>query len=275
MLRHCIQLYNFLFPRLTFCLNPPQILIMIPSLLLPLYLPLLPSTAAWVFSWTDPSGQLLTDHGSQTQACRQIDNPEGNVFDWDAEGGSLCLYLYDNTDCSDPSAGYTCKPWPWDNHESGSHILSYEIVQNGTSGTSSSTVASSTATLSTTGTVATATSTSTSSSASGSTENGSSLSGGAIAGVVVGVLAAGALSGILFFFFLWRRRSAAPTAAVQPGTRMSELQAGEKPYQEPASSSLFSQQPVVVRELPGSHAASEMGGVERAELDGSPMYGKF
>lgn len=245
-------------------------MILNPLLLSSLYLLLLPSTAAWVFSWTDPSGQLLTDHGSQTQACRQIDNPEGNVFDWDTEGENLCLYLYENTDCTDPSAGYTCNPWPWDNHESGSHILSYEIVQNGTSG------ASPTATLPITS--GTATSTSTSSSAPGSTENDSSLSGGAIAGIVVGVLAAVAIAGILFFFLFWRRRrsSGAAAAPVQPGTRMSELQATEKPYQEPAPSSLSSQQPVVVRELPGSHAASEMGpAVERAELDGSPMYGKL
>lgn len=63
---------------------------------------------------------------------------------------------------------------------------------------------------------------------------------------------------------------------------MSELQADDdKPRQElpPSSSqSLYQQQQQQRRlgELHGSHVASEMGpGVQRAELDGSPAYGKI
>lgn len=59
---------------------------------------------------------------------------------------------------------------------------------------------------------------------------------------------------------------------------MSELQAaGDKPYEDPppsSSQSLYQQQRL--RELPGSQIVSEMGpGVERVELEGSPIYGKF
>lgn len=259
---------------------------MIPTSLLlsSLSLAYLPPTTAWVFSWTQPNGDLLTDHGSGVQSCQAIDNPKGNIFDWEANGDNVCIYLYGNNDCSNPSSGYTCKPWPWANHRAGSHILSYEVVINGTtpSSTTSTTPPATTATTSTpisTGTTTTS-SAATTSSAPVNTSSGSSLSGGAIAGIVVGVLAAAAIAGILFFFLGWRRRRPSNSAndAAPAETAMSELQAADyKPHQEPPplmSQSLYQQQRL--RELPGSHPASEMGpGVERTELDGSPVYGKF
>lgn len=96
---------------------------------------------------------------------------------------------------------------------------------------------------------------------------------------MVGVLAAVAIAGILFFFLCWRRRRPSSPAKppVQSETAMSELQSSdEKPLQKTPPSNQSSYQQQTLRELPGSHVASEMGpGVERAELDGSGMYGKF
>lgn len=269
-------------------------------LLLPLYLAYVPSATAWVFSWTNSTGGLLIDHGDAVQSCKAIDNPKGNIFDWDAKGGNFCIYLYNNGNCSDPSAGYTCKAWPWSNHVAGSYIHSYEIVLNNTDTTSTTSSSSSTSKTSTSTTssstqtsaspVATTAATNTSSATTTpiaantntNTSKSSSLSGGAIAGVIVGVLAALAIAGILFFFLCWRpRRKTQPsTISERPIPPMSELgQYDEKPSSPTLSSPNSHGQASDVyqgqklRELPGSGVAMEMGpGVMRAELDGSTTW---
>ncbi|KAJ5160138.1 uncharacterized protein N7482_007142 [Penicillium canariense] len=275
-------------------------------LVLPLCLAYIPATAAWVFSWTNSSGGFLTDHGDVIQSCKVVDNPKGNIFDWDPQSGNYCIYLYNNNNCTDPSAGYTCKSWPWSNHVAGSYIHSYEVVANGTdttsstsnttSTTSTSSSASTSTMTSTTQTSAVATSTSTAANTSSPattpiaassdnrTSKGSSLSGGAIAGIIVGVLAAAAIAGILFFFLCWRPRKKAGSSKVpeQPAPAMSELaDDDEKKPASPTSvispASLGHAQDVYhgqrLRELPGSTVASEMGpGMMRAELDGSTQW---
>ncbi|OOQ89481.1 hypothetical protein PEBR_28093 [Penicillium brasilianum] len=270
-------------------------------LLLPLYLAYIPSATAWVFSWTNSSGGFLTDHGDGVQSCKAIDNPKGNIFDWDAKGGNFCIYLYNNGNCSNSSAGYTCKAWPWSNHVAGSYIHSYEIVLNNTdtasttssSASSISTTLSST-TSSSTQTSATAASTSAASNTSSptttpiaaSTDNNtaksSSISGGAIAGIVVGVLAAVAIAGILFFFLCWRpRKKTRPsTVSERPVAPMSELGSYDDKPSSPTLSSPTSNgqgsdvyQGQKLRELPGSGVATEIGpGVMRAELAGSTHW---
>lgn len=254
-------------------------------LLLPLSLAYIPSATAWVFSWTNSSGGYLTDHGDAVQSCKAIDNPKGNIFDWDAKGGNFCIYLYNNGNCSDPSAGYTCKAWPWSNHVAGSYIHSYEVVLNNTDTTSSTSSVSSTSTTSTsttsssTQTSATAAATNTT---SPTTSKSSSLSGGAIAGIIVGVLAAVAIAGILFFFLCWRpRKKTGPsTGSERPIPPMSELGQYDGKPSSPTLSSPTSNgqgsdvyQGQKLRELPGSGVAMEMGaGVMRAELAGSTHW---
>ncbi|KAJ5690096.1 hypothetical protein N7462_004488 [Penicillium macrosclerotiorum] len=264
--------------------------------LLPLYLACLPSTTAWVFSWTNSSGNFLTDHGETNTSCKTIDNPEGNIFDWDPKGGNFCFYIYNNKNCTDPSAGYTCKPWPWSNHQAGSYMRSYIIVNNNTeadSTTTSSTAVSSTMTTSTTSSIATATPTSASetTSTAAATNSSNSISGGAIAGIIVGVLAAAAIAGILLFFLWWRprRRTGLTSIPDERPPTMSELSTVHEPKQsspsEAFSSEAFtnetfsqtSDQPIYspqrLRELPGSTGVSELGsGNMRAELDGSTHW---
>ncbi|KAJ5832927.1 hypothetical protein N7474_001238 [Penicillium riverlandense] len=205
-------------------------------LLLPLFLSCLPSpTTAWVFSWTPPDGKLLTNHGEDGLACKDIDNPKGNSFDWDPRGGQWCIYLYGVKGCShnntDNSVGYTCKPWEWADPGSGSQIYSYQVISNITEHASSSVAAAhATATDTATSSMHTATSTgvheqtptptSSSDSGTGSSapmnqkqNDSSSLSGGAIAGIVVGVLAVVVMTGVLFFFLYWHPRKSSKSKA--------------------------------------------------------------
>ena len=275
---------------------------------LPLFLAFLSApVTAWVFSWTTPDGTLLTNHGDSELSCKDMNNPKGNVYDWDPQSGHWCIFMYGVKGCSanntDDAVGYTCKPWPWANHVSGKQIYSYQVI-NDTAGYASSSAAaeptststSSTSTQTTTSTSVqqtSATPTSSSDSDTGSsastnqkTTGSSSLSGGAIAGIVVGVLAAVIIAGLLFFFLYWRRRKSSKTEKDLPAyasapspppapmsattaTGTSELQGYEK-QQHFEKDGLEPGQKL--NELRGdqNHVLEMEQGTVRAELDGSP-----
>ncbi|KAJ6134920.1 hypothetical protein N7512_000080 [Penicillium capsulatum] len=175
----------------------------------PVYLACLPAATAWVFSWTTPDDDFLTNRGNGIKSCTEIDNPVGNVFDWDPKGENLCINFYNNTKCADDILGYTCSPWPWSEHAATKHVRSYDVTQNDTSSSTTSTSAS------TSNTASAATSSSASSSATASAaaaanqDNSSSISGGAIAGIVIGVVAAVAIAALVFFFLRRRRNQSA------------------------------------------------------------------
>lgn len=258
----------------------------------PLYLACLPAATAWVFSWTEPDDTLLTSSGDDVKACTKIDNPVGNVYDWDPKGDNLCIFFYNNTDCTDPSAGYTCSPWPWANHVSGIHVLSYEVTKNGSSTDSTLDPSSSAAVV--TVTPSHVSPSSSSAAASGSNTSSSSLSGGAIAGIVIGIVAGVSIAGVVLFLFLRKRKqpqqppapdpvdskpppSPLPSpglqeaASIETKAKLSELQCPNQGF-APAEKSAYPDH--VTQELPGTPVMSEMGsGVERAELDGSPTHG--
>ncbi|KAJ5098977.1 hypothetical protein N7532_005978 [Penicillium argentinense] len=249
---------------------------------LPLYLACLPSVSAWVFSWHNPTGKLLTVQGDKRQDCQVMDNPTGNVYDWNPQEGHWCIFLYTNSDCEEPSAGYTCKPWPWVDHPSSQHLQSFKVV-NDTSSYASSASASASATdanaspTSTTATTPTsdasassaaASASASASSASDTSDKEATPSGGAIAGIVVGVVAAVAIAGILIFF-LWRRRK---TAAKSNAALQTDSTTGVAEMSNPdEEKSPISDKPISrgqdSRELQGSGAVSELSPTsERYEM---------
>ncbi|OQE16506.1 hypothetical protein PENFLA_c027G08644 [Penicillium flavigenum] len=271
------------------------------SSLLPLllYFTCLPSVSAWIFSWHEPDGKLLTVQNDVGQDCKLMNNPEGNVFDWTPQEGYWCLFLYGNTHCEEPSEGYTCKTYPWPDHVSSADLLSF-TVKNNTSAFESSTSsisASPSATNSDTSTSVSPSSTDTNSSptptvvttptadatdaassspatsASSRTADNSTISGGAIAGIVVGVLAAVAIAGLIFFLVRRRRQNAAQSSAVgrSPTVAMAELPSPQEEKSHAFNKPIYRAQGF--RELHGSDVASEIGsGIERHELDATEFH---
>ncbi|KAJ5459239.1 hypothetical protein N7530_011183 [Penicillium desertorum] len=206
-----------------------------------LYFTCLPLVSAWIFSWHEPDGKLLTVQNDVGQDCKLMNNPEGNVFDWTPQEGYWCLFLYGNTHCEEPSEGYTCKTYPWPDHVSSADLLSFKVKNNtsafesstssisaspsatnadpsstSASPSSTDTTSSPTPTIATTPTAdaTSAASSSSATSASTSTDDKPTISGGAIAGIVVGVLAAVAIAGLIFFLIRRRRQNAAQSSVV-------------------------------------------------------------
>ncbi|KAJ5173383.1 hypothetical protein N7492_005976 [Penicillium capsulatum] len=255
----------------------------------PVYLACLPAATAWVFSWTTPDDDFLTNRGNGIKSCTEIDNPVGNVFDWDPKGENLCINFYNNTKCADDILGYTCSPWPWSEHAATKHVRSYDVTQNDTSSSTTSTSAS------TSNTASAATSSSASSSATASAaaaanqDNSSSISGGAIAGIVIGVVAAVAIAALVFFFLRRRRNQSAyspppgPPTDPAPGSIESAVLDTKPKYSElhsPNHGFGLAEKPGdsehVMRELSATNTVSELGaGIPRAELDGSSHGGRF
>jgi hypothetical protein len=254
---------------------------MISPLLFLLYFACLPSASAWIFSWHNPDGKLLAVQDDVAQDCKSMDNPKGNVFDWTPQEGHWCIFLYTNTDCKEPSDGHTCKTYPWSDHVSGQHILSFK-VKNYTSDIESSSISASesatdtkssptpTVVIPTTTDAIDAASSSSVTSASSSADKKRTISGGAIAGIVIGVLAAVAIAGMLIVFLIWRRRKNAAqsstTAQTNATPAMAELSSPVEELELPISTKSG------FRELHGSAVASEIGpGAERHELSGTEI----
>ncbi|KZN83747.1 hypothetical protein EN45_108530 [Penicillium chrysogenum] len=272
---------------------------MMASSLLPLllYFTYLPSVSAWIFSWHEPDGKLLTVQNDVSQDCKLMNNPEGNVFDWTPQEGYWCIFLYGNTHCEEPSEGYTCKTYPWPDHVSSADLLSFKVKNNtsafesstssisaspsptnsdsstSASPSSTDTTSSPTPTITTTPT-ADATDAASSFSATSASSDKPTISSGAIAGIVVGVLAAVAIAGLIFFLIRRRRQNAAQSSVVagrNATVAMAELPSPHEEKSHALNKPIYRAQGF--RELHGSDVASEIGsGIERHELDASPIY---
>lgn len=243
----------------------------------------IPSASAWIYSWHTPSDKLLSYQDEKPLDCRAMNNPAGNVFNWEPQDGHWCIFMYTNSKCENEFIGHTCKDWEWANHNSSEHILSFKVTNNtvafsstaaspaSTTETTSTTSQSSTAASTPSEAIATVTSGAENSS---TTSSSSSPSGGAIAGIVVGVLAALAIAGLLFFFLCWRRRKSdgRTNDRSESATGMVELSNshhGEESLKSPvqAGEKVWSQPQAPLRELNGSTVASEIGsGTERYEM---------
>ncbi|KAJ5145892.1 uncharacterized protein N7515_000456 [Penicillium bovifimosum] len=266
---------------------------MVSPLLFLLYFTCLPSVSAWIFSWHNPDGKLLAVQNEGPQDCRKIDNPKGNVFDWSPIEGHWCIFLYTNSDCKEPSAGHTCKTYPWSDHASGQHILSFQVKKY-TSGiedsisdspsttdantssaptatTPATTDASDAASSSSVTRVSSIPSASSVTSASASADEKHTISGGAIAGIVIGVLAAVAIAGIVVFL-IWRRRRNSAYAAQSSTAAPSDTTSAMAELPSPAAEQSPIPTKPVFRELHGSAVATEIAGAERYELSGTEIY---
>ncbi|KAJ6080159.1 hypothetical protein N7467_009912 [Penicillium canescens] len=251
---------------------------------LPLYLACLPFASAWIFTWHTADDELFSYQGSKQLECKSIDNPKGNVFNWEPQAGHWCFFVYSNSACEEPNFGYTCQDKEWADHVSSKHAQSFKVTNNtialSSTTTSSASTSSTSATVSTSSTPSSATVTST----KGSTDAASSSSatsdpestggkaipsGGTIAGIVVGVLAAVAIAGILIFFLCWRRRknTAQTSAAARTDSTSAMAELSHADEKKSPVSDKPGYQAQRIRELHGSNVASEIGaGTERYEV---------
>lgn len=235
----------------------------------------LPSASAWIYTWHDPNDKMLSFEDDKPLSCKAMDNPKGNIYNWEPQDGHWCMFLYTNSNCENPIVGRTCKDYEWPNHVSGEHIKSFKVTNNTAGFLSTATTAEST-TKATSSPSSTADATTSPASASATATNGpensgsdSSISGGAIAGIVVGVLAAVAIAAILIFFLCWRRRKNGtepnPTTRTESTSGMVELSQPDEEQSPVSEKPMYKSQGL--RELTGSTGVSEIGSeTERYEI---------
>jgi hypothetical protein len=214
------------------------------TLLLALYaITALPSAYAWTLVWRNATDHSAVEHGSRSQPCKEIDNPQGKRFEWDVEGGSFAISLYGNSDCSGTSAGYATI---WQEKNATNSIHSFKVDDT-----------------------------------SSTTASKSSLSGGAIAGIVIGVVVGVALIGGLLYVFgrrHQRRHVAAGTGVwhgppAMLGAGLGPFGGEEKPPRSLKNSSVTPAYNISTAkpaaELPGGDAAVELSAKNEVnELEG-------
>ncbi|KAJ5379268.1 hypothetical protein N7509_012387 [Penicillium cosmopolitanum] len=231
-----------------------------------------PLASAWIYTWHSPNDTLLSYQGAEPLACKSMNNPVGNVFNWEPQDGHWCIFMYSNSNCSDENVGYTCKDWEWASHASTKHILSFQVTNNTSSfsatatssisATQTSTSISSTAT-STTPSAATATATS---EPTGSNSK-ASLSGGAIAGIVLRWLLLELSSSFCAGDDEKNNAQKIDNTRTESATGMVELPSSHPEEEHSYISEKPRSRQETLRELKGSTAASEIGpGTERHEL---------
>ncbi|KAK2757615.1 hypothetical protein FQN54_004584 [Arachnomyces sp. PD_36] len=79
---------------------------------------------AWTFKWRDASGAVTNESGKEASPCKPIEHAEGEMFNWNAEGSDLCLYLYEDDSCKGSVAGTSCGPW---NKESSRDLAGFMV----------------------------------------------------------------------------------------------------------------------------------------------------
>lgn len=220
-------------------------------------LSVLPSAYAWTFVWRNASDNSFVEHDQQPMSCTQINNAQGELFEWDSEDGPFAISLYANTDCSGPPGGYATHIF---NKNASKPILSFKVDSTATtttSASSTSTTSTSSSSSSSTTQTPTAAATTVSPSSYPSSPSGTALSGGAIAGIVIGVVAGVAIIGGLLFF-MGRQKRLKPKPRPDPGMGYSDPSYGSpSSYTLPSSlgpglAALDGQKPPQARSAPGS-----------------------
>lgn len=167
--------------------------ILLPPLLILTYL--IPPTSPWAFAYRSTPENATSTHGTSPLHCTIINQTKGLQFEWDAQGGPWCIYLYKDTNCT-VGGGWECNGRDW-KKDSSDHIGSFEVTKRPAGYDDPALSTSTTAgTASPTATV-TRVQTETQTVAPGGRK---ALDGGGIAGVVVGVLVAVAgIAGLAWF----------------------------------------------------------------------------
>ena len=156
-------------------------------------LTLLSQSTAWVFVYRNASNDATSTYSLEERPCQKIDQSAGHEFQWDAQGGPWCIYLYRDSNCTE-GAGWECNGRDWQK-DSSTNLLSFE-VQHRPPGYSDPALSTSATASPTAAPDATITVTSSPMPGNGRKP----LSDGGIAGVVIGVVAGVVLFAILGFF---------------------------------------------------------------------------
>lgn len=230
-------------------------------------LSVLPSAYAWTFVWRNASDDAYVEHDQQAMSCKQINNAQGELFEWDSEDGPFAISLYANTDCSGSPGGYATHIF---NKNASKPILSFKVDSTATTTTSASpTSTTSTSSPATSSTTQTPTAPIATASPSSSPSSGNALSGGAIAGIVIGVVAGVAIiGGLLFFMGRQKRQKTTPHTGPSMGYTDPSSRSPSS-YTSPTSlgsglAALGAQKPPQARAAPGSGT----GPVRAVELQG-------
>lgn len=140
-------------------------------------LSVLPSAYAWTSVWRNASDNAFVEHDQQAMSCKQINNAQGELFEWDSEDRPFAISLYASTDCSGSPGGYATHIF---NENASKPILSFKVDSTATTTTSaSSTSTTSTSSPATSSTTQTPTAPIPTASPSSSPSSGNALSGGA------------------------------------------------------------------------------------------------
>ncbi|KAJ5153461.1 uncharacterized protein N7482_009939 [Penicillium canariense] len=220
----------------------------------------------WTFVWRNASNDSFVEHDQQPKSCTQINNAQGELFEWDSEEGPFAISLYSNTDCSGPPGGYATHIF---NKNASKPILSFKVDSTATTTTSTSSTRT-TSTSASSASAATQTPTNNTAAASASASSSSSgLSSGAIAGIVIGVVAGVAIIGGLLFFMGRRKRQRAPPVAGPSMAYTDPSYGSPSSYTTPASlgsglTAVTAQKAAPTRSAPGSAT----GPVRLVELQG-------
>ncbi|KAJ5886954.1 uncharacterized protein N7473_009628 [Penicillium subrubescens] len=231
-------------------------------------LSVLPSAYAWTFVWRNASDNAFVEHDQQPMSCKQINNAQGELFEWDSEDGPFAISLYANTDCSGSPGGYATHIF---NKNASKPILSFKVDSTATtttSASSTSTTSISSPTTSSTAQTPTAPA-ATASPSSSPSSSGDALSGGAIAGIVIGAVAGVAITGGLLFFMGRAKRQkvnpdTGPSMAYTDPSFRSPSSYTSPSSLGPGLAALEAQKPPQARAAPGSGT----GPVRVVELQG-------
>ncbi|KAJ5095996.1 hypothetical protein NUU61_005352 [Penicillium alfredii] len=235
---------------------------------------LIPPTHAWTFVWRNATNVPAVEDGHHSQPCKQIHNPQGKQFEWDAEEEPFTIYLYGNSDCAGTPGG---RATHWLGKNASEPIRSFKVDDT----PSLTTTVSSDQTPTTTTTTSSESATSSTSSPSSSSSSKSSLSGGAIAGIVIGVVGGVAIIGSALYWFgrCHQEQKAAAGGSMgyappaMPGPGLGPFKEREKPSTSMTESSINpGPQPpggTLVAELPEGYRVVELSnGTAVSELSG-------
>lgn len=102
-------------------------------------LSVLQAVNAWTFVWRNASDLAFVKHDQRPISCTQMNNAQGELFEWDSEVEPFAISLCANTDCSGPPRGYATH---FSNKNASKPILLFKVDSIATKTTSSTSTTS-------------------------------------------------------------------------------------------------------------------------------------